>query len=78
MKEGIVGAASRVCGIVRMRTGEKTSSWWNEVRELVRKKKWMYRRLLDTGTKDARRHTMIQRLRPREWLEEQRTKIGCS
>ena len=36
LKEGIVGAASRVCGIFRMRRGEKRSRWWNEVRELVR------------------------------------------
>ena len=78
LKEGIVGAASRVCGIVRMRRrGEKTSSWWNEVRELVRKKKRMYRRLLDTGTKDARRHyneakveakRMVSRARE-EWVQ---------
>ena len=57
LKEGIVGAASRVSGIVRMRrSGKKRSRWWNEVRELVRKKKLMHSRLLDTGTEDARRH----------------------
>ena len=57
MKEGIVGAASRVCRIVRIRRrGEKRSRWWNELRELVRKKKLMYRRLLDTGSEDAGRH----------------------
>ena len=27
LKEGIVGAASRVCGIVKMRRGEKRSRW---------------------------------------------------
>ena len=56
MKECIVGAASRICGIVRMRRGEKRSRWWNEVRKLVRKKKLMEWRLLDIGTEDARRH----------------------
>ena len=29
LKEGIVGAAIRVCGIVKMRRGEKRSRWWN-------------------------------------------------
>ena len=38
LKEGIAGATSRVCETVRMRSGEKRSWWWNEVRELVRKK----------------------------------------
>ena len=58
LKEGIVAAASRVCGIVRMRRREeKRSRWWNEeVREVVRKNKLMYRRLLVTDTEDARRH----------------------
>ena len=35
--------------------GEKRSRWLNEeVREAVRKKKLVYRRLLDAGTEDAK------------------------
>ena len=30
LKEGIVGAANRVCEIVKMRKGEKRLRWWNE------------------------------------------------
>ena len=82
LKEGIVGAASRVNGIVRMkRRGEKRSRWWNDVRELVRKKKLMYRRLLDTGTEDARRHyneakieakRVVRRAKNEEWVQLER------
>ena len=78
LKEGILGAASRVCRTVRMRRGEKRSRWWNEVRELVRKRKLMYRRLLDTGTEDAIRHynkgkieakRVVRRARNAQWLQ---------
>ena len=30
LKESIVGAAIRVCRIVKMRRGEKRSRWWNQ------------------------------------------------
>ena len=30
LKEGIVGAANRVCGIMKMRKGEKRLRWWNQ------------------------------------------------
>ena len=78
LKEGIVGAASRVCEIFRMRRREKRSRWWNEVRELVRKKKLMYRRLLDTGSEDAGRHyneitvearIVVRRNKNDEWIQ---------
>ena len=45
---------------------------------MVRKKKLMYRRLLDTGTKDARRHyneakveakKMVRRAKNEEWVQ---------
>ena len=61
------------------RRGEKRSRWWNEeVREVVRKKKLMYRRLLDTGSKDARRHykevnvearIVVRRNKNDEWIQ---------
>ena len=78
LKDGIVGVTSRVCGIVRMRRGEKRSRWWNEMRELVRKKKLMYRRLLDTGSEDAGRHyneitvearIVVRRNKNDEWIQ---------
>ena len=63
------------------RRGEKRSRWWNEVRELVRKKKLIYRRVLDTGTKDARRHyseakveakRVVKRTKNEEWVQLER------
>ena len=39
------------------RWGEKRPWWWTEeVRKAVKKKKLVYRRLLDAGTEDATRH----------------------
>ena len=56
LKEGIVEAARRVCGIVKKTISRKKRlRWWEKVKEAVRKKKLMYRRLLDTGTEEARR-----------------------
>ena len=56
LKEGIVGAAMRVCGTTRKRNGEvKKKWWWNEVAKCaVREKKMLNRRLLDTGRKEAK------------------------
>ena len=54
LKEGIVGAARKVCGTTRMRRGEaKRTRWWNE-ECAVRRKKVLYRRLLDSGTEEAK------------------------
>ena len=46
----------KVCGTTRKRRGEtKRMRWWNEeVKCAVRKKKVLYRRLLDTGTEEAK------------------------
>ena len=56
LKGGIVGAAMKVCGTTRKRRGEtKRTRLWNEkVKCAVRKKKVLYRRLLDTGTEEAK------------------------
>ena len=56
LKDGLVGAAMMVCGSTRRRKGEaKRMRWWNEeVKSAVRKKKVLYRRLLNTGTEEAR------------------------
>ena len=45
MREGIVGAARKVCGVVKGRKGgENRTRWWNdEVESAVRRKKVMYR-----------------------------------
>ena len=48
-------AAMKVCGTTRRRGEAKRTRWWNEeVKCAVRKKKMMYRRLLDTGTEEAK------------------------
>ena len=48
-------AAMKVCGTTRRRGEAKRTKWWNEeVKCAVRKKKMMYRRLLDTGTEEAK------------------------
>ncbi len=50
------GAAMKVCGTTRRRGETKRMRWWNEeVKCAVRKKKMMYRRLLDTGTEEAKK-----------------------
>ena len=55
LKEGIVGAGMKVCGTTRRRGEAKRTRWWNEeVKYAVRKKKMMYRRLLDTETEEAK------------------------
>ena len=56
LKDGIVGAVMIVCGSARGRKGEaKRTRWWNEeAKHAVRKKKVLYRRLLNTGTEEAR------------------------
>ena len=64
------------------RRREKRSRGWNEeVREVVRKKKLMYRRLLNTGTEDAKRHynegkveakRMVRRAKTEEWVQLER------
>ena len=80
LKEGIVEAASRVCGVVkRTKCRKKRSRWWNEeVREAVKKKKLMYRRLLDTGTEESRREyneakveakKVVRRAKNEEWVQ---------
>ena len=58
LKEGLVEASSSVCGVVKRRhSGEKRSRWWNEeVKLAVRRKKLLYKRFLDTGTDEAKRH----------------------
>ena len=57
MREGIVGAVRKACGVVKGRIGcGKQTRWWNEeVKSTVRWKKVMYRRLLDLGTEEAKK-----------------------
>ena len=49
MREDIVGAVRKVCGVVKGKKDcGKQTRWWNdEVKSAVRPKKVMYRRLLD-------------------------------
>ena len=80
LKDGIVGAAMMVCGCTRRRKGEaKRTRWWNEeVKRVVRKKKVLYRRLLDTGNEEARQlykearleaKRMVRRAKNEEWVQ---------
>ena len=57
LKEGIVGAATKVCGTMRGRSGQvKRTRWWNEeVKSAVQKKKVLYNVFIDSVTREARR-----------------------
>ena len=55
LKEDIVGEAMRVCGTTRRNGEVKRTRWWNEeMKRAVREKKMLYRKLLDTGMKEAK------------------------
>ena len=80
MREGIVGAARKVCGVARGRKGcEKRTRWWNdEVESAVRRKKVMYRRLLDLGTEESKKNyneakseakRVARRAKNEEWMQ---------
>ena len=80
LKEGIKGAAMKVCGTTRRRKGEtKRTRWWNEeVKCAVRRKKVLYRRLLDTGTEEAKRvyneakleaKKVVRKAKNEEWVQ---------
>jgi len=80
MKEGIVGAARMVCGVAKGRKGsEKRTRWWNdEVKSAVRRKKVMYRQLLDLGTEEAKKKyneakveakRVVRRAKNEEWVQ---------
>ena len=81
LKEGIVEAESRVCGVVKWTKSRKSKRprWWNEdVKEAVKKTKLTYRRLLDTGTEEARREyneakveakKVVRRAKNKEWVQ---------
>ena len=80
MREGIVGAARKVCGVAKGRKGgENRTRWWNdEVESAVRRKKVMYRRLLDLGTEEAKTNykeakaeakRVARRAKNEEWVQ---------
>ena len=79
LKEGLVGASSGVCGIVKRRHGGgKRSRWWNEeVKLAVRRKKLLYKRFLDTDTDEAKRQyneakteaqRVVRKAKNEEWM----------
>ena len=72
LKEGIVGAATKVCGTMRGRSGQvKRTRWWNEeVKSAVQKKKVLYKRLLDTGNVEARQRYNEAKLEARKLVRK--------
>ena len=83
MREGIVGAVRKACGVVKGRKGYgKQTRWWNdEVKSAVRWKKVMYRRLLDLGTEEAKKKyneakteakRVVRRAKNEEWVQLER------
>ena len=56
VKECMLGAATRACGIAKRRNVvKKRTRWWNdEVQSAVRRKKLLYKKMLDVGTDEAR------------------------
>ena len=79
LKEGIVGEAMRVCGTTRRNGEVKRTRWWNEeVKCAVREKKMLYRKLLDTGTKEAKQmyneakleaRKVVRKTKNEEWVQ---------
>ena len=79
MKEGIVGAVMKVYGTIRKRNEVKRTRWWNEeVKCAVREKKMLYRKLLDTGMKEAKHmynkaklqaRKVVQKAKNVEWVQ---------
>ena len=80
MKDCLVKTATRVCGVSKRRKGAvKRTKWWNEeVRCAVRRKKVMYKRLLDTGTVEAKQmynkakleaKNAVRRAKNEEWVK---------
>ena len=72
LKEGIVGAETKVCGTMRWRSGQvKRTRWWNEeVKSAVQKKKVLYKRLLDTGNVEARQRYNEAKLEARKLVRK--------
>ena len=79
-KRCIVGTARNLCGVVKGRKGsEKHARWWNdEVKVAVRRKKAMYRRLLNLGTEEAKEkhkeakieaNRVVRRAKNEEWVQ---------
>ena len=56
VKECMLVSAAKACGIEKSRNGRmKRTRWWNdEVQCAVRRKKMMYKQMLDVGTEEAR------------------------
>ena len=56
VKECMLDSAAKACGIEKSRNGRmKRTRWWNdEVQCAVRRKKMMYKQMLDVGTEEAR------------------------
>ena len=68
-----------VCGSTRGRKGEaKRMRWWNEeVKRAVGRKKVLYRRLLNTGTEEARQLYKEAKLEAKRMVRRAKTRSGC-
>jgi len=80
VKECMLDSAAKACGIEKSRNGRmKRTRWWNdEVQCAVRRKKMMYKQMLDVGTEEARqRYTeakaearrVVRKAKNEEWTQ---------
>ena len=80
MKECIVGTARNLCEVVKGRKESDTHTrWWNdEVKVAVRRKKSMYRSLLNLRTEEAKKkykeakteaNRVVRRAKNEEWVQ---------
>ena len=80
VKECMLGAATGACGIAKRRNVvKKRTRWWNdEVQSAVRRKKLLYKKMLDVGTDEARERyseakleakRVVRKAKNEEWVQ---------
>ena len=79
VKEVIVSSAARACGIDKRRNGvKKRTRWWNdEVQFAIRRKKILYKEMLNADTEEARQRyseaksearRVVRKAKNEEWV----------
>ena len=52
---GILWSAKEVCGMLKKRSGRRSTTWWSkEVQDAVGPKKTAYKRLLNQGSEEVK------------------------
>ena len=83
VKEVIVSLAATACGIDKRRNGvEKRARWWNdEVQFAIRRKKILYKEMLNADTEEARQRyseaksdarRVVRKAQNEEWVQFRR------